>query len=40
MQWLAAICVRRPVFTWVLMLALIVVGSASMLASVSIAFPT
>ena len=31
MQWLAAICVRRPVFTWVLMLALLVVGGASML---------
>ncbi|MDP3277268.1 MAG: efflux RND transporter permease subunit [Deltaproteobacteria bacterium] len=31
MQWLAAVCVRRPVFTWVLMLALIVVGSFSML---------
>src|SRR6476469_8236475 len=30
MQWLAAICVRRPVFTWVLMLALVVVGTASM----------
>ncbi len=29
MQWLAAICVRRPVFTWVLMAALVVVGSAS-----------
>ncbi len=31
MQWLAAICVRRPVFTWVLMLALVVVGTASTL---------
>ncbi|MEI8254398.1 MAG: efflux RND transporter permease subunit, partial [Deltaproteobacteria bacterium] len=30
MQWLAAICVRRPVFTWVLMLALVVVGTASL----------
>ncbi|MBL8605015.1 MAG: efflux RND transporter permease subunit [Myxococcales bacterium] len=29
MQWLAAVCVRRPVFTWVLMLALVVVGVAS-----------
>lgn len=31
MQWLAAVCVRRPVFTWVLMLAMIVVGSFSLL---------
>ncbi len=31
MQWLAALCVRRPVFTWVLILALTVVGFASML---------
>jgi HAE1 family hydrophobic/amphiphilic exporter-1 len=31
MQWLAAVCVRRPVFTWVLMLALVVIGAASML---------
>jgi HAE1 family hydrophobic/amphiphilic exporter-1 len=29
MQWLAAVCVRRPVFTWVLMLSLVVVGMAS-----------
>ncbi len=29
MQWLAAVCVRRPVFTWVLMLTLVVVGIAS-----------
>jgi len=29
MQWLAAVCVRRPVFTWVLILALVVVGLAS-----------
>ncbi len=29
MQWLAAICVRRPVFTWVLILSLVVVGLAS-----------
>lgn len=29
MQWLAAICVKRPVFTWVLILALVVVGIAS-----------
>ncbi len=29
MQWLAAICVRRPVFTWVLILSLVVVGGAS-----------
>ncbi len=26
MQWLAALCVRRPIFTWVLMLTLLVVG--------------
>ena len=29
MQWLAAICVRRPVFTWVLMLSLVVIGISS-----------
>ncbi|MCA9610291.1 MAG: efflux RND transporter permease subunit, partial [Myxococcales bacterium] len=29
MQWLARICVRRPVFTWVLMIGLVVVGTAS-----------
>ncbi len=29
MQWLAQICVRRPVFTWVLVLSLVVVGGAS-----------
>jgi len=29
MQWLARICVRRPVFTWVLTLSLIVVGATS-----------
>ena len=29
MQWLAEICVRRPVFTWVLVLTLVVVGAAS-----------
>jgi HAE1 family hydrophobic/amphiphilic exporter-1 len=29
MQWLAAVSVRRPVFTWVLILALVVVGIAS-----------
>lgn len=29
MQWLAEICVRRPVFTWVLMLILLVVGGTS-----------
>jgi HAE1 family hydrophobic/amphiphilic exporter-1 len=29
MQWLAEICVRRPVFTWVLVLSLTVVGGAS-----------
>lgn len=29
MQWLAEVCVRRPVFTWVLTLTLVVVGSAS-----------
>jgi HAE1 family hydrophobic/amphiphilic exporter-1 len=26
MQWLASICIRHPVFTWVLMLAIVVVG--------------
>ena len=26
MQWLAELCVRRPVFAWVLVLSLIVVG--------------
>ncbi len=26
MQWLASICIRHPVFTWVLMLSLVVVG--------------
>lgn len=31
MQWLAEICVRRPVFTWVLVLSLVVIGSASFL---------
>lgn len=30
MQWLAAICVRRPVFTWVLVLSLVVFGWASL----------
>ena len=30
MQWLAEICVRRPVFTWVLILGLVVVGISSM----------
>lgn len=30
MQWLAEVCVRRPVFTWVLMLALVVFGLASL----------
>ncbi len=29
MQWLAEICVRRPVFTWVLVMGLVVVGGAS-----------
>ncbi len=29
MQWLAEVCVRRPVFTWVLVLSLVVVGAAS-----------
>jgi HAE1 family hydrophobic/amphiphilic exporter-1 len=29
MQWLAELCVRRPVFTWVLMLLLLVVGGTS-----------
>jgi len=28
-QWLAEVCVRRPVFTWVLVLTLVVVGVAS-----------
>ena len=27
MQWLASLCIRHPVFTWVLMLAFIVVGA-------------
>jgi HAE1 family hydrophobic/amphiphilic exporter-1 len=31
MQWLAQVCVRRPVFTWVLVLALAVFGIASLL---------
>jgi HAE1 family hydrophobic/amphiphilic exporter-1 len=31
MQWLAEVCVKRPVFTWVLMLALVVVGGVSFL---------
>ncbi len=31
MQWLAAICVRRPVFTWVIVLSLVVVGAFSAL---------
>jgi hydrophobe/amphiphile efflux-1 (HAE1) family protein len=26
MQWLASICIRHPVFTWVLMLAIVVIG--------------
>jgi HAE1 family hydrophobic/amphiphilic exporter-1 len=30
MQWLARVCVDRPVFTWVLALALLVLGTASM----------
>lgn len=29
MQWLARVCVRRPVFTWVLTLSLVVVGASS-----------
>lgn len=29
MQWLARVCVRRPVFTWVMMLSLVVIGGAS-----------
>jgi HAE1 family hydrophobic/amphiphilic exporter-1 len=29
MQWLAALCVRHPVFTWVLMATIVVVGLAS-----------
>ena len=29
MQWLASICVKRPVFTWVLMLIILVVGMVS-----------
>ena len=29
MQWLAALCVRHPVFTWVLMATVVVVGLAS-----------
>ena len=31
MQWLAALCIRRPVFTWVLVVSLVVIGIASML---------
>ncbi|MFN7700233.1 MAG: efflux RND transporter permease subunit, partial [Deltaproteobacteria bacterium] len=31
MQWLAEVCVKRPVFTWVLMLTLVVVGGVSFL---------
>ena len=31
MQWLAAICVKRPVFAAVLMLAIVVVGAAGYL---------
>jgi HAE1 family hydrophobic/amphiphilic exporter-1 len=27
MQWLASLCIRRPVFTWVIMLAFLVVGA-------------
>lgn len=30
MQWLAEVCVRRPVFTWVMVLTLVVVGTASL----------
>ena len=26
MQWLASVCIRHPVLTWVLMLAIVVVG--------------
>src|SRR3954470_21820939 len=26
MQWLASVCIRHPVFTWVLMLTIVVVG--------------
>src|SRR5687768_8856248 len=29
MQWLARVCVRRPVFTWVLVSVLVVFGAAS-----------
>ncbi|CAN5141555.1 N/A [soil metagenome] len=29
MQWLAEVCVKRPVFTWVLMLVILVVGGVS-----------
>src|SRR3990172_2075114 len=31
MQWLASICVKRPVFTWVLILSVTVVGAVSFL---------
>src|SRR5688572_26506646 len=31
MQWLAQVCVRRPVFTWVLVLTLTVFGIASLM---------
>ena len=27
MQWLASLCIRQPVFTWVLMLVFIVIGA-------------
>ena len=27
MQWLASLCIRQPVFTWVLMLLFVVVGT-------------
>jgi len=30
MQWLARLCVSRPVFTWVLMLLTIVLGGVSL----------
>ncbi len=29
MQWLAEVCVKRPVFTWVLTLSLVVIGASS-----------
>ena len=35
MQWLASVCIRQPVLTWVLMLTTIVVGALDELRSTS-----